>query len=156
VRVVNPSAVDPRPGSVHTLPYMDGIGVARSNLASHHWTCVAVMIAAVFVGLAFPAISQAQRSATHFCGTTGKGDFELEAGDASRQTSCRFARATYRAYRKWSLKHVDGHSHFQLRVRGHRLSCNRGIDEAEVGESVFVVQCHDRTKFVEMSSEKGL
>jgi hypothetical protein len=101
-------------------------------------------------------MSQGRRSTAHFCGTTGKGHFELEAGDASRRTSCRFARATYRAYRKWNHEHVSGHRHLQLQVQGHRLSCNRGIREAEVGESVFVVQCHDGTKLVKMSSEKGL
>jgi hypothetical protein len=135
---------------------VNGIGVARSTLASHRWTCRAVTIAALFVGLAFPAMSHGQKRATHFCGRADKGDVELEAGGASRRTSCRFARAMYRAYRKRGVKPVGEHSHFQLRVRGHRLSCNRDIREAEVGEAYYEVQCHDRTKFVEMYSERDL
>lgn len=128
----------------------------RSALGHWRWAWAGVLIAAVLVGLAHPALSQGGVRATHYCGTTTKGDgFYLEAGGKPRPTSCAFARATYRAYWKWGLKHAGGHAHFQLLVARHRLACNRGVHEAEVGESVFEVRCHGGFRFVEMSVELG-
>jgi hypothetical protein len=130
------------------------IGVGRSARDLCRWACAAAMVAAIFVWLAYPAMSQGRGGATHFCGITQNGDgLELEAGNARHPTSCGFARATYRAYRKGGHSHDAEQSHFHLRVAGRRLSCNQGVREAEVGESVFVIRCHSKTKFVQMSSE---
>lgn len=137
---------------------MDGsVSTARSTLEACRWACVALVIAALFTVLASPAMSQGQVGEILSCGGSHDGEgFSIEAGGAGHPTTCRFARATYRAYRKWSRKHAGGHSHFRLPVKGHRLACRRGLHEAEVGEAYFEVRCHDRSRLVEMYSEKGL
>src|SRR5262249_48599569 len=65
------------------------------------FVCAALAIATMLVWLAYPAMSQGEGGEVRFCGMTHNGDgFELEAGDAPHPTSCSFARATYRAYRR--------------------------------------------------------
>jgi hypothetical protein len=137
---------------VFRVSRVDGAaGAERSACASLRWAGFAT-IAAVIVALGCPAVSQGQAGGIHFCGTTHNGDgVLLEAGTG---TSCGFARATYRAYSRWGREHLHGHRHFRLRVAGRRLSCNRGIYSAEVGESVFEARCHDRARLVAMSTEK--
>lgn len=143
---------------VTMLPRMDGaISAGRSTLQRCRWACVALVIAAVFTVLVLPAISQGQVRGTHFCGRSHDGEgFSIEAGGAGLPTTCRFARATYRAYRKWSHEHVGGHAHLGLRVAGRHLACRRGLREAEVGEAYFEARCHDRSRLVELYTEKGL